>query len=431
MPNSSVTGDADMSNAFALERVESLGSGTLAAPLPFDQFESFDDLRLYEVGYVAHPTILDARAKCMLLERARVARVTAIKGEQSKGHTNEGALRVVTDRLAECKAEFTEAIAKDRKEARVTAANQLDADIDSATREISALEAVGGGEEVIRALQFAKSDLQKLRSEQHTSKSSSGRYCCGLVTRSARVAASTVADDMAHRSEEAARELGGDAGSAGIDAIKALAGTGNLKLFWTISLGLGRGHLIKANLLAQKRQLSRVGELLSALRDTTVTVENYQEHIKLWMDLRYLEQSLRELDRGGDIAANAAVLTAIELVLHPHSEATGVLGLNENVWGTPLRGIAAITFLEPWFRSHPPSQGLLLGIKTIGRRLHDPGFPAIVDRLEKEEAYIDALLDVHARVANAFSHLVLSSLFGVATFLANVAFAASDIEETV
>lgn len=82
------------------------------------------------------------------------------------------------------------------------------------------------------------------------------------------------------------------------------------------------------------------------------------------------------------------------------------------------------------FLQHKPPPGIITGIKIIGRRLRDPGFPSMLERLAEEEGYIDQLLEVHAKLVT-FSQLMLSALFGVATFLANVLFAATQVEDTV
>jgi ABC-type molybdenum transport system ATPase subunit/photorepair protein PhrA len=55
----------------------------------------------------------------------------------------------------------------------------------------------------------------------------------------------------------------------------------------------------------------------------------------------------------------------------------------------------------------------------------------MLERLAEEEGYVDEVLDVHTKVEATFSQLVLSALFGVSTFLANVVFAASHIDEKV
>lgn len=173
--------------------------------------------------------------------------------------------------------------------------------------------------------------------------------------------------------------------------------------------------------------------LLEDLRSNTITVDTFEEHIKDWLDLRDFEHQLRTLDGLHDpvVRANGAVLKVIELLLHPYAEPPANASLNEEVWGTPIRGLAAMEVLAPAFQSNVPPKGILNAIKTIGRRLRDPGFPSMLERLAEEDGYLDELLAVHVKVETVFSQLVLSGLFGVSTFVANVAFAASNVEDSV
>jgi hypothetical protein len=125
---------------------------------------------------------------------------------------------------------------------------------------------------------------------------------------------------------------------------KTIAARGRTKLSWSVAVGGGEACLSKANLLGQKRQLKYLAALLNAIRDTTITFDTFQDHLEDWVDLRAFEQKLWVLNEqsGSTVQANGAALKVIELVLHPYSEKPQIGTLNEDVWGTPIKGLATM-----------------------------------------------------------------------------------------
>mmetsp|Transcript_19573 Transcript_19573/g.58344 ORF Transcript_19573/g.58344 Transcript_19573/m.58344 type:complete len:641 (+) Transcript_19573:232-2154(+) len=462
---------ADMSQTKHLAAMKRVSSGRMASVLPLDFKNSFEDPRQFETGWIQRKRVADARFKCGVLEDAVFAARVARKPLPP----------CIQKNLELAVKDFREALEEEKKmDADMWPAEELPADpdvldkidpSDTATlnamvtayrkelmawavwsnsegntpdladdvihlgpREVSeddtvtspSADWVAERPERVATLEASIETLQRRRSSH-----GERRRCCGRV-RARRVTPTQTADAVKQKTTRDLKAAVRD-GTAHVDLNRVTVDRGTAVLFWLVALGRGGTVLHRENLLAQKRQIELAVALLEAVRGCTITKDTLTDHLMDWGDLRALENLLLQLDqqRGG-VRANGMVLKVIELVLHPHSVAPpDSADLNEVVWGTPMKGLAAMEVFEPAFRTNDPPRGILSAVRTIGRRLRDPGFPSMMQRLAQEEGYLDVLLGVHDKVETAFSQVVLSALFGISTFLANLAFAASNLDENV
>jgi hypothetical protein len=58
---------------------------------------------------------------------------------------------------------------------------------------------------------------------------------------------------------------------------------------------------------------------------------------------------------------------------------------NPKVWGTPIRGLAAMDYLAPAFITYPAPKSIIVGVKQIGRMLRHKHFASMINRLDKEQ----------------------------------------------
>jgi hypothetical protein len=176
-------------------------------------------------------------------------------------------------------------------------------------------------------------------------------------------------------------------------------------------------HLQEANLSAQIIQITRAQSIFKELRGASISASNFDEHLMDWDELRLFEASLVELneDPSSDVTGNKAVLMVISMILHPPcsgcippecececacvcvcvtrsggEESSGPQDplaelFNPKVWGTPIRGLAAMDYLAPAFITYPAPYSIIVGVKQIGRMLRHKHFASMINRLDKEQ----------------------------------------------
>jgi hypothetical protein len=175
---------------------------------------------------------------------------------------------------------------------------------------------------------------------------------------------------------------------------------------------LGAKYLQEANLSAQILQITRAKELLQKLRSASISEVNFNEHLMDWDELRLFEASLVKLndDPSSDVTGNKAVLMVISIILHPPpqdftgpciakhepcSVYTGSDLLSKDVWGSPIRGLAAMDFLAPAFITYAAPSSILIGVKTIGRMFRHERFASTIKRLDEEQRCVVQSCDIN------------------------------------